>query len=244
MFWLLISIFSLPPSLWLTEDWLAGSVYIVVYTSVMLEMQGWEFVSLLFSASFLLISLIFPRRHLSSSPPPHIPTCPLAPDIWQEAGALTIFALLFSCFSCFSSEILAGWRSVSLKSSPEIWALLALLSCIRVFQSPPICRVFCLSQNRSMAVQGNWGPGWTQPPPPPPPVSHDKIFKFTAQITRYNPLPSDITVSKGSQRFSAWPRKGSDLLKPWRPRTPGNMFAYGSQWRRGGETTDFPATTN
>ena len=55
-------------------DSLAGSVYIVVYTSVMLEMQGWEFVSLLFSASFLLISLIFPRRHLVLLPTsPHLP---------------------------------------------------------------------------------------------------------------------------------------------------------------------------
>ena len=141
-----------------SDNGLAGSVYIVVYTSVMLEMQGWEFVSLLFSASFLLISLIFPRRHLVL-----LPTSPPASEHpvfdRSQSGVLTIFALLFSCFSSFPSEILADWRSVSLKSSPEIWALLALLSCIRVFQSPPICRVFCLSQNRSMAVQEDSGPG-------------------------------------------------------------------------------------
>lgn len=119
----------------------------------------------------------------SPRPAPHLPTPASEHPIVDrsQSGVLTILALLFSCFSSFPSEILADWRSVSLKSSPEIWALLALLSCIRVFQSRPICRVFCLSQNRSMAVQENCGSGWT---PPPPPVSHNKIFKFSARITR------------------------------------------------------------
>ena len=217
----------------------------------MLEMQGWEFVSL-FSSSAVRILPAY-QSNISKTPTTPIPS-PL----------LHLFYLSNFLFLSIS-YILIYWWFVSPKSSPEIWALLALLSCIRVFQSRPICRVFCLSQNRSMAVQEDSGPGWTPPPPSSPapaPASHNKIFKFTARITRYNPLLSDITVSKGAPcplvsvlnvSLSAWSWEEGlflsqciAMLAASAPVKCVRLWSDSLSARSGGEEarTDFPATTN
>ena len=155
MFWLLISIF-----LFMTTgltDWLA--CWLSLHSCVHISHVG----NARLGIRVIIILRILPAYQSNISKTSPRPPAPHLAHHTQyltaERGVLTISALLFSSFSCCSSVILADWRSVSLKSSPEIWALLALLSCIRVFQSRPICPVFCLSQNRSMAVQEDCGPG-------------------------------------------------------------------------------------